>query len=228
MSEVQNRDPVEDPSGFESDVDGQSEQCKSPSGLEGSRIAFGYKGGRDYVHGTDQYMAFRSLAMRSDGVQLKSVRFHGLLRGDGIVEQWQSDQAGDYRTGFVLESSGASTEYGVRDAGDPTRPDRPYPESDIVDMASIFETGASLQKVTEFDGIEEAVALIKAWCNEYLPVEGKWLFARIDMQGDGLPVPSVRVEGMEIELANVLAKRFARFHVNSGDVQALVTFGVER
>jgi hypothetical protein len=191
--------------------------------MEFSRdIQFGFKGGRDYVHGTDIYMFARSINEAVGSRQPRSIRFHDLLRGDATLEPLNSSAA--TKAVCTLHFDDAN-DYGLVQRDSTSIAARPYPEDEIVASSEISDTGAVLEARTGFDSIEEAIALIKSWSNRYRPIDGKWLFAKIDAIGESGPLPAMRTETVSIRHVGGVGRRFNRFEVLCDDAAAMVFFG---
>lgn len=191
--------------------------------MEFSReIKFGFKGGRDYVHGTDIYMVARDIEGERGRRQPRSIRFHDLLRGDATLEPLGSSAAAGAVCTLHFDDA---NDYGLVQRESTSIADRPYPEEEIVACSEISDVGAALKVPTDFDSIEEAVALIKSWSNQHRPIGGKWLFARIDAIGDSGSLPAVRSGAMSIRHVGGVGRRFNRFEVTCDDAAAMVFFG---
>ena len=192
-----------------------------------SVINFAFKGSREYVHGTDMYMAFRDLIAVPENSVISTVSFNGFLRGDARVVELNDSQGSKLPCVGYLKSQDGIRVLGLEQIGTVSKPNYKYPEEEIVDCGVFTESKVTLDLKTRYDTIEEIIALIKKWSNVYRPVEdGSWVFARIDALNDSPPFPACRTSQLHIEFASAVGKKFTRFTVGSGESAALVTFGV--
>lgn len=187
-------------------------------------IQFGFKGGRDYVHGPDIYSAIRDRVFDEPPEEIVSLNMHHLLRGDACLVELSSE-ADDIASEVVVGINGKEKSFGIRPAGAASMPIRAYAEDEIASAGVLTLDGGRLENSTGFDSIEEAVALIKAWSNRFQPIFGRWVVAKIASIDGSPPLPASRNGVLGISRAGGIAKKLNRFEVTCDGVAAMVFFG---
>ncbi|MBC04242.1 MAG: hypothetical protein CMJ34_13220 [Phycisphaerae bacterium] len=193
--------------------------------MEFSRdIKFGFKGGRDYIHGPDMYAAVRDRLFDKPPERIINLTMHRLLRGDARVVELAPGHE-DVVAEVMVDMGGEEHRLGFQPAGEASIAVRAYAEDEIANRGELVSGGGRLDVPTGFDSIEEAVALIKSWSNRFQPVSGRWVVARIDAIGGSSPLPRTRDGDLEIRHAGGIAKKLNRFEVTCDGAEAMVFFG---
>lgn len=151
----------------------------SPLALEG----IGFKGDRDYLHGTDILpVALNTLSggQPPESITDIDIVFHALVR-TGLTLQTDAPIGGKPNVQLSCTMGGERRKFFLMENGRSIKERRPYPEEQIVEATTIDidAATASSRAYLPFTSIERWIAMIKALHHAVYPAaEGKWLFAR--------------------------------------------------
>jgi len=149
-----------------------------------TRLALKFKGGRDYLHGTDMYNAISDLITHrysSDDISDLDISFYGLAKTSLTLAPFGEMDKSLLRAVYAFSVGGARTKLGAYETGEQVTERYPYPEDQIVaDMTYDDDSSsATLADASGYSDIEIWVAMIKAMHHRFVPeAKGKWLFAR--------------------------------------------------
>ena len=187
---------------------------------------FAFKGRRDYVQGTDMYMSFRDHVALPTKSSIETLSFNGFLRGDARLIELDDPRGSKLPCVAYISGPDGMRVLGLEQIGPVSKDTSEYLEEEIVECGVFSESGITLDRETGYDTIEEIIALIKKWSNVNRPVDGSWVFARIDALDGSPPFPAHRTDELHIEFSAAAGRKFTRFAVSSGESKAMVTFGV--
>lgn len=154
-------------------------------------MSFKFKGGRDYIHGTDLYDAMIAQARKdgfdSDGKIQFSI--HKMLRYQSRLCGGPDPQASAQKEApakmKIVSSLGKEWSYWIEEGSEKIEERYPFNEDEIVAAGRLEENSISLKASTGFRPIEECVALTKGLHNKiFSEARGKWVFTRLDLDRD--------------------------------------------
>lgn len=148
-----------------------------------------FKGGRDYIHGTDVFNGIQSAVQQHYGssAYVKSLVFRSISKTCGVIFL-QCDKVPE---GFVVSANFKVVTGDEEIIGlfatyeEPVIEHKGYDENLVMTTALIDEEGQFIHQThkTVFTSIEEAVALTKFLHNKLLlPPQGAWMFTMIDVK----------------------------------------------
>lgn len=143
----------------------------------------GFKGERDYLHGTDILpIALRTLSGERplDSISDIDITFHALAR-TGLTLRTDVPLGCKPTVQLGCSIDGLRRKLFLVEDGRPITERRPYPEDQIVaaTIIDIDSVTATSRAHLPFTNIERWIAMIKALHHAVYPeAEGKWLFAR--------------------------------------------------
>lgn len=152
-----------------------------------TQFEFMFKGGRDYVHGTDIYKAFVGYYSATSAATPKALQisFHGMARKN--LELVSGCDEKSIKVLLTVTKGDMSKEkYYLREAQSSPAGRYPYDEDSVVDGWILGDDGLSAhlkRPKTEYTVIESLVALNKAFLTKLHSPDGKWLFARLKING---------------------------------------------
>jgi len=170
--------------------------------------AFGFKGGRDYVHGTDMFNCLEE--MIADGLDSKAwitrLIIRNMARTQCAIVIGEKPPAGmAANVTFSVSNGGEILPGYLYETGDPVIDNIPYDEDGIVQTASIADDTIIQKTKSQYSPIEEIVALKKALSYRLFPdPDGKWVFMRLDLS---TPLRDVANSLYSIRLSKILGKR---------------------
>ncbi|MDN5924313.1 MAG: hypothetical protein L0H70_04870 [Xanthomonadales bacterium] len=150
-----------------------------PLSLEGMR----FKGGRDYLHGTDILpIALNALSSGRplNVISEMDIVFHSLAR-TGLTLYGDAPSGRKAKAQLSCTIDGARCKLTLAEDGRPITDRHPYAEEQIVaaTMIDVASATATSTGTLPFTNIERWIAMIKALHHAAYPqAEGKWLFAR--------------------------------------------------
>jgi len=186
-------------------------------------LCFGYKGGRDYVHGTDIFNKLAGLFDLDSQTPL-SISFHKIIRSPSLLlsyssrKQDLSEGEGEKVAHGFFDKGGERTHFVLAevDPGDCPGESRPYDEQSIADRSTIEGQRVLISDLGEYSFIENVVALNKHLLQTLFPdKDGKWLFTRVELEG----VPSDD-GSIELELLHNLNFKLTKTQVVCGGAPA--------
>lgn len=146
-----------------------------------------FKGGRNYLHGSDVYNAVNSLAPVISGraeAFLKCISFRAFSRNDAdLYMEPPGNHMRVVATGEIFAGDNFSGSVWVVESDRRVTQRYPFDEGRIVKASSFASSGITLSGRTGYSPIEEVIAVTKALCYKSFPVSaGKWLFGQLDLK----------------------------------------------
>ena len=141
-------------------------------------LFLGFKGSRDYVHGTDIFNSCENLlngrGLYIGALSLRKMTSSHLAITDSPISSRQT--VGTVEVVGPTEDKGILYLQEVR----PATERRAYDENLIADRALLIGPSASIERMIDFTVIENIVAVKKKLCYALSPIEkGKWVFAQL-------------------------------------------------
>lgn len=185
----------------------------------------GFRGNRDYLHGTD---LFNHVAALFPLVAPLSVRFHRpMVKVPELFELAEGEPTDGWPAFFLMGSGLESRTIGLRET-EMTPTDRfPYDESDVVAGATLYREAAVIVSPlgSNFTFIERILALQKKLLNEVLAADIKWWFVRLDVK----EIPPKMVGRLELKLKQHVGVRIAKSEIReSGKMLGDIYFSGEK
>ncbi len=149
-----------------------------------------FKGGRDYLHGTDIHDAVcKALdAAGHDDIRKIDLTFHKIVREGLDAELVERSGAGappaDAAVVFQFQAGERAFAVYLRPTGEAVTTRDPYPEEQIVDACrfELERKEVTAPEALPFSNIEILVAMNKALLERLFPdVGGKWYFTRLQL-----------------------------------------------
>lgn len=158
-----------------------------------------FKGGRDYLHGTDIFDTLLSWlhAQGFDPIEGLDLSFHQIARRALCAElDPPPEKKGNETAALSFKSKGIRHRISLRETSESVTRKRPYAEDTLVSSAT-FDLSTQTVNVEnclpDYSAIEYWVALTKALHLRALPkINGKWLFVRIRLPKIEGPLDCVR------------------------------------
>lgn len=176
-------------------------------GSAGAPLRLGYKGQRNYLHGSDFFKSLNKWAQEEHGSAafVSRLSFRQMARTSCVVTT-EAPKVGLVGNGH-LQAQGAEIPFWLMETGQPIENRYDYDEEAVVAPLALDISGrqAVLEMVTATP-IEEIIAATKKLSNQVAPLaEGKWLFGQLQ-----LDEPLLR-EGrvLRIVMRSLLASRFS-------------------
>lgn len=152
-------------------------------------LNFRYKGGRDYVHGTDMYNTIVEQIMSNnpklaDGAFTMAI--HDIVRGQcKLAYSDSADQAPkpeNSKVEFSFTSCAARIIGWLVETEEAISERYEYPESEIIRKCAIDGDSVRIDKKTPYTAIEVLVAINKHLHLSTFPdADGKWFFTRLEL-----------------------------------------------
>ncbi len=154
----------------------------------GFPASFGFKGGRDYVPGSDIYPAAIEVARELWGryPDEAMVTFHKLLKHQGIF-RLRSGVKGtaseDIYARFVFRLAEKKYELVLNALDQPIRATRPYDEKDVLRFSKMHTNSIRMTVRSDYNYMEQIIAMTKRLHEVVYPnVRAKWLFTRLHIK----------------------------------------------
>lgn len=175
----------------------------------------GFKGDRDYLHGTDIYeSAIKSLTHVGHlSPQNIDLMFHRLVRTQLSAElclKSQSSQASPPDAVLSFRSGGEQSQLRLTESGSPISARNVYDEKLIsaASRLSIKSKSIELDNRLQYSSIEIIVALNKfLLCSLFTELNGKWLFVRLVSDQK---LTSSKDAHFAITLVHIMANKFTK------------------
>ena len=179
-------------------------------------LSFRFKGGRDYVHGTDIFNEMMGLADRLGVSNTGQVQMaiHRMMR-EQLTAYWVEDEM--IQEPAVVFTFGVGEDrqvFALKENGKPVSERYPYDEDSIVTDATISDEEILHSGISsiDFSNIEKVVALnkghLQALFNEN---SGKWIFSKISVNGELMGKDPERIKlvlkkriGLRLTKTNIL------------------------
>ena len=151
-----------------------------------------YKGGRDYLHGTDLFNAMAKLGLFSESF---GIRFYKPIHHPVQVESFSSMKDKDQFSAVAYAPARNPTVlWGVRELPDQLVTRRiPYPEDEAIAGAVVLTETATHTGPNSYTFIERLIALNKKMLQTRHPAVAKWLFSGIDLNRDCAKAREIQV-----------------------------------
>lgn len=179
-------------------------------------LSLQFKGGRDYLHGTDFYEAIVAAAAAERDLAETSVKLsiHHLSRKQ-VALHWQEGQAkrpADAAVVFRLTSpQGVSAEGWLNETDTPVEGRYPYNEDEAVAPARVEGETILFDRESPYRPIEILVAMTKRLHYTVMPISaGKWMFTRLDLDRR---LRAQDTGAFSVRLANRLGQRLTKSEV---------------
>ena len=175
-------------------------------------LSLSYKGGRDYLHGSDIFNELSKIAAELEGSHkgfVERLTFRRFARmacevfDETPVEQSRIVAHSRFRLG-----SGSDMEAWVVETEIPVTTGRPFDEEGLVANAllDVVERRVSMSQRSIYTPIEEVIALTKCLNYAVCPdVKGKWVFGQLDLSE---PLQE-NYQTLEIQMKNLIPGRFS-------------------
>ena len=168
---------------------------KYPYGNEGTSMVthgvpanFGFKGNRNYVHGSDIYPAALCIARELWGRYPDEVMctFHNLLKSQGIfrlrsgVKESSSE---DIYARFVFRLGESKHELVLNATNQPISVTHPYDEEEVLRFSEMSTRSIRMIVRNDYSYIEQIIAMTKRLHHVvYTDVHDKWLFTKLHIK----------------------------------------------
>jgi len=175
--------------------------------VEGFRLVLGYKGQRDYLHGSDFYTVITQWAHAVYGAAAFVCRlsFRQISRGACVLTT-QAPAGSNVGNGQVMVS-GVEVPFWLVETVEPIQDRYPYDEEAVVAALQVdVQAREAVLPVVTATPIEEVIAVTKRLNNEVAPLtNGKWLFGQLHLEQ-----PLTRDgRSLRIAMRSLLANRFS-------------------
>lgn len=186
------------------------------------KIAFRFKGGRDYVHGTDIYAAIEnSLTSSQESPDPNSItQFRLAIRKPSshncdisiVPKICSSKKPENAVVDFQFDCSEQSFRGWISETGRSISENYEFAENKVIAACAVSDDTVALSPCQGFTAIENLVAATKYLHTTRIPeAEGKWFFSRIDLP-HMLPVLSDQT--LAISLKQYVGKRLTRSDID--------------
>lgn len=183
-----------------------------------------YKGGRNYLHGSDIYN--EALVLIADFYKLgfvSNISFKRFARNQCYLALAQEDnQAAMVAFGVATDLSGIQHDFWIYETAEPVSGRYPFDEDSIVRDAIYDEASKSISRLESsgYSPIEDVIALTKRLNYLVCPeVEGQWVFSQLSLMA-----PLANSGSLAITMRSTLRGRFSVNDI----VQAGVAIGTIR
>lgn len=189
--------------------------------MQSAQLEFCFKGGRDYIHGTDM---FNALVGVHPTVMLHKVHFtiHGFVRTPRC-EVYRTDsrealrELRDVKVHASFDLGGITQLIALKEAStlEPAR-SYEYSEDRVTSLCDVHDHGIALKRESPFTFIETVVAMNKHMHQTlFADATGKWLFTGIYLEEHGCD----RREGISLHIGHNVNYRLTRAEiVHNGQV----------
>lgn len=151
-----------------------------------TKLNLKYKGSRNYIHGSDIFMAATNFFLEQNGY-IKRLAFKSFARNQlkiSFDEPLSNDRALGYG---ILSSPLGNKKFFLIETGQSVTERYPYDENEVLDGSQIFDAYIENSTPNKYSTIENIIALTKKLNNHLSPeISGKWLFGQLDVK-DALP-----------------------------------------
>jgi len=187
------------------------------SQIETVSLNLAFKGGRDYLHGTDMYDAIIDSLRNAAPLLVQapfSMSIHEFARSQcDLLYTIAPDCCPKPDDGRVEFSLASGVSGWLRETGRPVQESRPYPEDEIVASSKIEGNAIVAGALDTFSAIEILVANTKRLHSTLRGSEEKWAFTRLDLER---PLERSDADGFKIELSSALGNRLTKSIVSTG------------
>ena len=178
-------------------------------------MELGFRGDRDYLHGTDIYnVLLHELEAAGCGrpagpVSLSFRRFAKRQLDAVICEEGDAEvRPADTAVFFAVETDAGPVHGWMSESERPVTDRRPFDESVVCDATRITAQAATVEAKLELTPIEVAIPMTKHLHQALLPAGGRrWILSRLDL---ARPFRSSDVPGLTIELVQNLNQRLTK------------------
>lgn len=181
-------------------------------------LKFQFKGGRNYIHGTD---IFNSLIRATRAKKNICLVFHKQIFNNLILEPVDTALSDNkYAVYFYYDQGGIEQCVGLREDDFSSVEGRyPYDENDVVKGYQYSDSVLSLSRLNEYSFIEHIVSMNKKLLQlEHGESSTKWAFAKLELSE--LPAP---IDTLAIEFVKNIGKRLTKslIYVNGEELGAI-------
>lgn len=173
-----------------------------------------FKGGRDYIHGTDTYdwcIEILPHFVNVSEISRLTLEFHKMARTQlmvGFAREMESrfpDSTPAYS--LKISTAGGRIDLPLHECGESPSRRVPYDEGPVEDGALVSEETISWSGPPPLTPIETLVAMTKVLHHTRFGAQQKWVFAKLDLPG---PFPlSGWDESAQVRITQHLANRFS-------------------
>ncbi|WP_300541230.1 hypothetical protein [Maricaulis sp.] len=186
--------------------------------LDGSAAAF--KGGRDYVHGSDIATFAVGTATETPGLAaLRRIEFHRPLVSRGVLfaePQLAKGASAEFcATGSFSMGDGGELPFAIFPAPLPVlRTDLPFDEGALWPQCEVDAGAQSVrtQQIHTLTFEEHLTSMMKLLCRTVAPTFGKWWFVRLTRNGETPPAGTE----LELRVRRLTADRFVAASILAG------------
>lgn len=178
-------------------------------------LAFKFKGGRNYVHGTDLFNQMSELA-EQEKISLTGriqMSIHRMMH-ENLTAYWIEENMIENPAAIFTFTDGDSREViALRENGGAVEGRYAYDEESIVEQAEIIDQEIVHRNAAGLDytNIEKVVALNKVHLQSlFLENAGKWIFSKLNVS-EGFKNSSV--ESIKIELKKRIGLRLTKSYI---------------
>ena len=149
---------------------------------------FGFKGNRNYVHGSDIYPAALHIARELWGRYPDEVMgtFHKLLKSQGIFRLCsgeKGDSAEDVFARFIFRFGESKHELVLNAVNKPISVTRPYDEDEVLHFSEMSIKSIRMIVRSNYSYIEQIIVMAKKLHHViYTDVHDKWLFTKLHIK----------------------------------------------
>lgn len=149
---------------------------------------FGFKGNRNYVHGSDIYPAALSIACELWGHYPDEVKctFHNLLKNQGIFYLRSGEKkpsSEDIYARFIFRLGKSKYELVLNATNQPISVTRAYDEEEVLRFSKMSTRSIHMIVRSDYSYIEQIIAMTKRLHHVvYADVHDKWLFTKLHIK----------------------------------------------
>jgi hypothetical protein len=188
--------------------------------MDAQPLALRFKGGRDYLHGTDIYDAVTNALLQRGGepdgafrMSIHRIARHqcAIIMIDAPGDAVRPDEA---VADFTLRGTEATLSGWLIETGDVVDIHYAYDEDAVVADMRLAGDAIVLDRTPDYRPIEVVVAMTKRLHYSVIPIEvGRWMFTRLDLKR---LLKDEDKADMRIELKNRLGHRLTRSRIECG------------